>query len=155
MTAPERYTWMPGLNESFDGHPLTLRGRKHDHGLGCRAPTQLLYDLESQDKRFVALAGIDDGFLSRGTDPKPGVNGRRVARLAKVIFKVFIDGELAAASPTMRVSSERWRFDVPIPPGARRLSLVVTSADRPHPLDCGNWINAGFMRQNSGAAKAR
>jgi len=72
-----------------------------------------------------------------------------VARYSSVIFKVFIDGELAGQSPIMRVSSEPWRFDVPIPRDARRISLVLNSTGSRHPLDCGNWVDAGFVLSGS------
>jgi hypothetical protein len=42
------------------------------------------------------------------------------------VFKVFINGQEAAASPVMRARSLAWRFDVPIPEGARFISLVAT-----------------------------
>jgi len=145
MTAPDRYTWLPKINQSWEGYALTMRGTEYSEGLGCRAPTQLLYEIKPEYGRFVALAGVDDGFVGRGVDPSPGVYARRVASYSSVVFKVFIDGELAAQSPTMKVSAEPWRFDVPIPRGARRISLVLNSTGSRHPLDCGNWIDAGFI----------
>ena len=58
---------------------------------------------------------------------------------------MFVDGKAAAASPVMRMSAEPWRFDVPIPPGARQISLSATDAGSRNVLDLGNWVDAGFV----------
>jgi hypothetical protein len=62
-----------------------------------------------------------------------------------VVFKLFIDGTLAAESPVMRISNEPWRFDVEIPPGSCRINLVCMDAGTRNILDYGNWLDAGFV----------
>jgi hypothetical protein len=86
----------------------------------------------------VALAGVDDNLL----DQNLGSNG---ARYPSVVFKVFVDGRLAAESPVMRISQVPWRFDVPIPPGSRQIVLVCDDAGSRSPYDLGNWVEAGFV----------
>jgi hypothetical protein len=44
------------------------------------------------------------------------------------VFKVFMDGMEAAASPVMRIQSPAWRFDMAIPDGAQVISLVAMDA---------------------------
>jgi hypothetical protein len=61
------------------------------------------------------------------------------------VFKVFIDGREAAASPVMRVLSPAWFFDVPIPEGARLISLVATDAGDGSREDLADWVDAGFV----------
>jgi hypothetical protein len=43
------------------------------------------------------------------------------------------------------VLSPAWRFDVPIPAGARLISLVAMDAGNGSREDFANWVDAGFM----------
>jgi hypothetical protein len=47
----------------------------------------------------------------------------------------------------MRVKTDAWHFDVPIPAGARRLSLVTMDAGNGSREDFADWAEAGFMVQ--------
>ena len=71
--------------------------------------------------------------------------GSNLTKYPSVVFKVFIDGKESTASPVMRVQSIAWRFDVPIPDGAKRLSLAVTDAGDGSREDFADWANAGFV----------
>ena len=133
------FMWLPRKMQSFEGKPLKVSGNTYEHGMGFRAPSSVQYDLKPAYKRFVARAGIDENML------KDNHNGRSIAIHSSVVFKLFIDGELAAESPVMRISQEPWRFDVAIPPGSRRINLVCMDAGTRNILDYGNWIDAGFI----------
>lgn len=130
--------WHPKTNLSYEGLPLRIRGRKYDKGLGMRAPAYIRYPLQPEWTRFVAHAGIADNMLDAEL-------GRNLARFPSVIFKVYIDGKLAAQSPVMRISQVPWRFNVPLPGGARQLTLSATDAGDRSPYDLANWVNAGFV----------
>lgn len=130
--------WQPKVNHSYEDKPLRIRGTKYEHGLGMRAPGNARYAIKPQYKRFVALVGIDDNMLDRQ-------HGRSIAMHASVVFKVFIDGRLAAESPVMRISAAPWRFDVLIPAGTRQVNLVATDAGSRSAYDLGNWPDAGFV----------
>ncbi|NQT51207.1 NPCBM/NEW2 domain-containing protein [bacterium] len=134
--------WHPKANQSFEGKPLRIRGVRYRKGLGMRAPANLRYELRPEFERFVAVAGVDDHLLDEH-------HGRFLAMHASVVFKVFVDGERVAGSPVMRISQEPWRFDVRIPAGSRRLSLVVTDAGSRSPYDLANWAEAGFILKGS------
>lgn len=58
---------------------------------------------------------------------------------------VFLDGKETASSPVLRISEPPWRFDVPIPKGAKPLSLAVTDAGDGNKEDLANWVNAAFV----------
>ena len=45
----------------------------------------------------------------------------------------------------MRELSPAWRFDVPIPVGAKVISLVAMDAGDGSREDFANWANAGFL----------
>lgn len=134
--------WHPAVNRSYEGKPLRIRGQAFDRGLGMRAPANLRYELAPDHDRFVALAGVDDHLLDQN-------HGRFLAMHSSVRFSVYIDGQLAAQSPVMRISQAPWRFDVKIPKGSRRINLVTTDAESRSEWDLGNWCDAGFILAGS------
>jgi hypothetical protein len=106
--------------------------------MGVQAPCQLQYELKPEYSRFVGLAGVDERILETA-------NGSNVARYPSVVFKVFVDGRQSASSPVMRIGFEPWRFDVTLPQGAGRISLVAADAGDGNREDLANWVNAGFV----------
>jgi hypothetical protein len=132
--------WQPVEGRSYEGKPLRIRERTFGNGLGMRAPAYIRFDLNPGWKRFVALAGIDDNMLDNQL-------GRNIAMYPDIIFKVFIDGRLAAESPAMRISQEPWRFNVAIPAGSRQIVLVCDDKGKKSPYNLGNWVDAGFCME--------
>jgi hypothetical protein len=57
-----------------------------------------VYEIKPEYKRFVGLAGADENLISIS-------RGSNLAKYPSVIFKIFIDGQQASASPVMRVLS--------------------------------------------------
>ncbi len=131
-------TQPPQKDKSNLGQPLKINRQTLPHGLGVHAPCALMYEIKPEYKRFVALAGADENLVSVS-------NGSNLAKYPSVVFKVFIDGHEAAASPVMRVLSLAWRFDVEIPPGAKQISLVAMDAGDGSREDFADWGNAGFV----------
>jgi hypothetical protein len=130
--------WYPVTSRSYEKKPLRTAGKTYTHGLGFRAPSSVLYDIKPEYKRFVALAGVDENLLREN-------NGRFLAMRCNIVFRIFIDGKLAAESPVMRITQEPWRFDVEIPAGSRQLSVVCMDAGNRDILNYGNWLDAGFI----------
>ena len=128
----------PQKDRSNEGRPLKMGRKVHARGLGMRAPSAVAYEVRPGYQRFVGLAGVDDNVVDVS-------NGSNLARHPSVVFKVFIDGKEAASSPVMRVLSLAWRFDVPIPDGARVVTLAVTDAGDGSREDLANWADAGFV----------
>jgi hypothetical protein len=128
----------PQMDLTNGRQALRLRGQRYSKGLGQHAPSQLIYELKPEFDRFVASVGADEYIL----DTEHGGN---VAMHPSVVFKVFIDGRPAAVSPVMRVSEEPWRFDIKIPRGSQKISLVLSDAGDGNRDDSGNWVNAGFV----------
>jgi len=141
------FFWLPKVGQSYEGQPLRIRGKVYSQGLGFRAPSGVRYELKPEYDRFVALAGIDETMIPRDL-------GQKMAIHCSVVFRVFVDGKLAAESPVMRISQEPWRFDVSIPPGSRYLHLACLDAGSRHVADQGNWVDAGFILKE-GEAKAK
>jgi hypothetical protein len=128
----------PQVNQSNRGTALRIDRRSWTNGLGVHAPCVVMYEVQPRWKRFVARAGVDEQVVSAS-------NGSNLAKHPTVVFKVFIDGREAAASPVMRVLSPAWFFDVPIPEGARLISLVATDAGDGSREDLADWVDAGFV----------
>ena len=128
----------PQKDKSNLGQDLKINRTTYRTGMGVHAPCELMYAIKPEYRRFVALAGADENVVAIS-------NGSNLAKYPSVVFKVFIDGKEAAASPVMRVLSAAWRFDVEIPDGARLISLVAMDGGDGSREDFADWANAGFI----------
>ena len=128
----------PQTDRSNLGQDLKIDRRTFQRGLGVHAPCALGYALKPEYGAFVGFAGVDENLVSIS-------NGSNLARYPSVVFKVFIDGQEAAASPVMRILSPAWRFCVEIPTGARMITLVAMDAGDGTREDFADWVNAGFI----------
>ncbi len=102
------------------------------------APNEVVFEVKPEYRRFVGLAGADENLISKS-------NGSNLARYPSIVFKVFIDGQEAGASPVMRILSLAWRFNIPIPDGAKMISLVAMDAGDGSREDFADWADAGFI----------
>jgi hypothetical protein len=124
-------------DRSVGGKPLTIGGKTFARGLGTHAPSVISYPLKPEYRRFVAIAGLDDG--------------QRHEQDGSVVFRVRIVKEDRstsenARSPVLTWRKEgRWHFDVPIPTGATAIELVVDDADDGIRCDHADWAQAGFI----------
>jgi hypothetical protein len=130
--------WIPKVGTSYEGKPLRIRNTNYAKGLGFRAPAAVRYPLKPEYERFVARTGIADNMLDHEL-------GRNLARYPSIVFRVFVDAEMLAESPTMRISQEPWRFDVKLPRRGRYINLVCMDSGSHNPLNLGNWVDAGFV----------
>ena len=128
----------PQKDKSNLGLDLRVNRSTYQTGMGVHAPCALIYQLKPEYKRFVALAGADEYLVSIS-------HGSNLTKYPSIVFKIFIDGKQAAASPVMRVLSSAWRFDVPIPAGSQFISLVAMDAGDGSREDFADWANAGFV----------
>src|ERR1035437_9383097 len=67
----------PHANQSVDGHPLFLDGKRFEHALGTHANSILRIALGGKAERFTATVGVDD----------------EVGKQGSVVFKVTGDGK--------------------------------------------------------------
>jgi hypothetical protein len=132
------FLFMPRVGRSYDDKPLRIRAKGYKRGLGFQAPSGVRYELKPEYERFVGLAGIADNMVDEEM-------ARHKALHCSVVFRVFVDGEMLAESPVMRISQEPWRFDVKLPAQGRYLRLVCMDAGSRSPYDLGNCVDAGFI----------
>ena len=128
-----------GWDSSFAGSPLELRGKKYAKGVGVHTPSQLLYRLEPEYHRFVAIAGVDDAIMAHDY-------GMHRANHSKIIFRILVDGKIISESPVIR-ACQTWRFDVPIPAGSAFISLAAMNGGSGNQDNLADWVNAGFIRR--------
>jgi hypothetical protein len=131
-------TQAPQIDKSNRGEALLVNRQSYDRGMGVHAPCALAYEIKPEYKRFVALAGADENLVKDSL-------GSNLAKHPSIVFKVFIDGKEAAASPVMRIVSSAWRFNVAIPGGAKLISLIAMDAGDGSREDFADWVNAGFV----------
>lgn len=131
-------TQAPQKDRSNLGQELRVDRTTFTQGLGVHAPCELTYEVKPEYRRFVALAGADENLLAVS-------NGSNLAKYPSVVFKVLLDGREVATSPVMRVQFPAWRFNVEIPPGAKRISLVTMDAGDGTREDFADWVSAGFV----------
>ena len=128
------------MDRSNLGKALKINRSTYTHGLGVHAPCEVVYEIRPEFRRFVGLAGADENVVDIS-------NGSNLAQFPSIVFKVLIDGQEAAVSPVMRIKTAAWHFNVPIPSGAKRLSLIAMDAGNGSREDFGDWADAGFVVQ--------
>lgn len=143
------------FRRSVDGHVLTNRDRKFGQGIGVQAPSELVFALKPEYRRFVALAGVDDECMHwdhpDGLPQWPQwsrpIHGPTSYRISQVIFQVSIDGRTVAETPPLFNGVLAWGIDVEIPPGARQMALRVKDVESrlTDPHGHGDWLDAGFI----------
>ncbi len=103
-------------DRSPDGHPIRLRGRLYDKGIGVRPRTELTYKLGKKYRRFDALCGIDDEVLGAGYG--------RGAGTGSVVFRVLLDGKEVFRSRKVLGGRAPVRIRIPVA-DKNELTLIV------------------------------
>jgi hypothetical protein len=115
----------------WNGDPLRLTGVVYAKGLGVHSPSEVVYDLVSEYKRFVGRLGFHD---------RPDQKGK-----GSVIGRVLIDGKAMRDTALFRGGDPDVDFDVAIPPGSKQIALVVNDAGDGSDWDLVDWVNVGFL----------
>ena len=126
-------------DRSIDDHPISIRKRMFDKGLGCASNTVLLYDLNGRFEKFQAVVGID-GEVADKTNPKPSV-----------FFTVHVDGVLRFESGPVLADTPPRELVIDIR-NARMLLLRMScnwddNGDSKH--DHGDWADASLIGRKS------
>jgi alpha-galactosidase len=117
----------PQTDKSVDGHPLTIGGKKFEHGLGTHAVSTLYIDLKGDAQRFTAQVGIDDE-----------VNKSPVS---SVVFRVLGDGRELWKSDVMKAGHAPKKVDVNLK-GVKILLLMVSNVETGIAFDHADWADA-------------
>ena len=117
----------PQVDKSVRGQPLSIAGRKFEHGLGTHAP-MTLYVRVNGATRFQSMVGIDDssGSTTEGS----------------VCFKLSGDGKTLFESPVMKPADKSLPVDVDLK-GVKILLLTVSEGADLR-FDHADWADARF-----------
>ncbi len=115
----------PGARKSVEGNPLSIAGRKFEHGVGTHAISTFMIKLDRKGKRFSANVGVDDETREK----------------ASVRFYVLGDRKVLWESGVMKKDSLPKLVDLDV----RKidiLGLLVTDADDGIDYDHADWCDA-------------
>lgn len=131
VSSVQSYKTLTADKECYNGRPITIRGREFSHGLGIHAKSEVVYQLNPDEKWriFTAYVGIDDVSAPVGT----------------VEFLVYADGKLVARSGRLTMENQ------PVPmwanlEGVRELKLVVSDCDDGINGDIADWGEATLRK---------
>jgi hypothetical protein len=143
------------FNRSVNGEVLCNRDNKYFKGIGVQSPSELVFQLKREYKRFVALVGVDDECmrwdspdgLERWPQWSRPIHGTTSFRISQVVFEVSIDGRSVFETPPLFNGERAWSIDLPIPENAREITLAVKDVDSrlTDPHGHADWLNAGFL----------
>ncbi len=115
----------PMVNQSCDGHPLTIGGKVFATGVGTHARSVFRVNLGGHGDRFRAMVGVDSEANEEGS----------------VNFRVIADGETLYASPVMHVKDSALNVDVDLK-GRKVLTLLVEDGGDGINYDHADWALA-------------
>jgi len=106
-------SFLPRLDRSIEGRPLTLAGTAYERGIGTQARSSLTFPLGGKYARFRAAIGLDDEI------------GKV---LGSASFYVFLDGQLAYLDRPLITGEAPRSIEVPVY-GVQELRLAVVEGD--------------------------
>lgn len=118
-----------GEMASEDGNTITINGVSYEKGLGVHAYSSLKFLLNGEYAEFCAKIGVDD----------------EEAGLGSVIFKVFLDGQLAYQSNVLHANNNAVPISVDVT-NANEMRLVVTDGGDGQNHDHADWADARLIR---------
>ncbi len=120
-------------NASVNGQPLSIDGKKYEHGVGTHATSRFSISLKSAARSFHAIAGIDDevsGFP------------------ASICIRVYVDRKKVFDSGILRGKKSSATIDLDLD-GAEWLDLVITDAGDGIDYDHADWVDAYIILDES------
>src|SRR5436190_9889771 len=124
-------------NRSTQNKPMSIGGQKFTNGIGTRASSQLMLDLQGKAQSFYAKVGVDDEVT----------NGN-----GSVVFKVVGDKKTLWQSPVMRAGDKAREIDVPLK-GVKLLTLIADDNNDGNEKDDADWVDAKILCQVEPVAK--
>ncbi len=118
----------PHANQSVDGHPIFLDGKRFEHGVGTHANSSFRIALGGKGERFTATVGVDDEVGEKGS----------------VVFQVTGDGKTLWESGVLRGGAPAKEVSVPLA-GVKTLLLTVGDAGDGIDYDHADWADAKIV----------
>lgn len=118
----------PQINRSIREKPLSIGGKRFEHGVGTHAHSTLWLDLAGGSDRFQASVGVDDA----------------AGGAASITFKIVGDGKKLWESGVMKPGQQAREVDLDLK-GVKTLLLIVGDAGDGVSFDHGDWAEARFL----------
>jgi alpha-galactosidase len=119
----------PQADKSVTGQPLSIAGRRFEHGLGTHADGLIRLELKGGAEKFSAFVGVDDDA------------GNPSASLS---FKITGDGKTLWQTGLMRLGQHAEQVELDIK-GIQTLVLAVDSAGNGIDFDHADWADAKLL----------
>ena len=128
------------IDKTIDKNIFTLAGNTFSKGIGTHAESDIVMEIPSGAKKFVAVVGMDDEVMASMTENKvkePNFYG--------MIFHVYIDGKHVDQTSLLGIT-KYYVFDIDIPEGAKQIRLYVDHVEYTGKnYDHADWAVAGFV----------
>ncbi len=118
----------PQKDRSVDRHPLSVGGKKFDHGFGTHADSKMVLDLDGGAGTFSAMVGVDDEVQEKGT----------------IRFSIIGDKKTLWESGVMKGGDAPKEVKVSLN-GVKQLVLSVDDGGDGNTFDHADWAEAQFM----------
>jgi alpha-galactosidase len=115
-------------NKSVDGNPLSVGGKRYEHGVGTHAVSTLRIGLGGKAERFTATVGVDDEIGKQGS----------------VTFKISGDGKVLWESGVLRGGDPGKEVSVELR-GVKTLILSAGDAGDGMNYDHADWADAKIV----------
>ncbi|MDR3234733.1 MAG: NPCBM/NEW2 domain-containing protein [Planctomycetaceae bacterium] len=120
--------------KSVAGNPLSLAGRKFEHGIGHHAPGEIVFNLSQSKGKFTAWVGIDD----------------EVGKQGHAEFLVYLDEKPVWRSGFMTGGQEAKLCEVPFQADNRQIRLAVDTGPEGYAHDHTDWADAKIEFEPNG-----
>ena len=128
------------IDKTIDKNTFSLSGNKFSKGIGAHAESDIVMDIPSGAKKFVAVVGMDDEVIAQMTS-----NNVKEPNFYGMIFHVYIDGKHVDQSSLLGIT-KHYVFDIDIPTGAKEIRLYVDHVEYTgNNYDHADWAVAGFV----------
>jgi len=119
----------PKANKSIEGRPISIGGRKFEHGVGTHSESMFAVSLDGKARRFEAFVGVDDEAANNQ---------------GSVEFRIYGDHKLLYESVIMKGMDAAKEVDVDIS-GVKKLLLVVGNGGDDSNHDHADWADAKIV----------
>ena len=128
------------IDKTIDNNTFSLAGNKFSKGIGTHAESDIVMNIPSGAKKFVAVVGMDDEVMKNMTE-----NNVAEPNFYGIIFHVYIDGKHIEQTSLLGIT-KYYVFDIDIPAGAKQIRLYVDHVEYTGKnYDHADWAVAGFI----------
>ena len=119
-------------DRSIGGKAIIVNDNQYEKGIGTRADSEIIYNIDGSFDRLAGYVGMDDEVAEKGS----------------VMFRVFADNNLVFESPEMTGDNIKQLMELNIK-GVKELRLELMGLDDGTLDDHGDWVDVKLIRNGS------